>query len=81
MSDDIGVFSASQEEAETHAARVSVGVGVGDVGDSGRVREADPDGGGGVVEVGCCGELGGFWGGCEGAAEDYAFGVCCEFAC
>lgn len=60
VGDDVGVFVGAEEEADGDAAGVGVGVVVGDGGDAGGVGEADPDGRGGVGEVGCAGELLGF---------------------
>lgn len=69
MGDDIGVFVffGVEDKADCYAAGIGVRVEIGDAGDSCGVGEADPDGGGGVVEVEGCGERAGFREGDEGS--------------
>ena len=76
MGDYICVDVGAEVESDAETARVGGGVRVGDLGETGRVGEADSYWCGGIVEVGCGGEFFGFWGGCEGAIEHQATSVC-----
>ena len=69
MCDNVCVDVRAQVEAYADTARVGGGVCVGDLGDPRGVGEAEGDGRGRVIEMGCGGELFGFWGGCEDAIE------------
>ena len=59
MGDDVGVHVLAEVKAIGKATRITVGIGVGDMGDASRAREAGCDGSGGISDVRSCGEAAG----------------------
>jgi hypothetical protein len=57
MTDNVGMLTVAEMESNATSTWVGVFVKIWDVGNPGGVREADPDGGGGVIEMGRSGEL------------------------
>ena len=77
MADNVRVLVVTKDEPNTDTARVGIWVKVGNVGDSSRVGESDPDWRGGVIEMGSSGELLGLLRRSERSSHSDSLGVCC----
>ena len=69
MRDNVGVDVRAEDESDGKASWVGIGTGIWDLRESCGVGEAESDGGGRAVEVGCSGEFFGCLSGCEGAVQ------------
>ena len=77
MRHNVGVTVPAEIEADTEAAWVGIGTRIGYLRKSCGVGEAESDGGGRAVEVGCSGEIVSCLGGCEGAVEHQTASMSC----
>ena len=77
MRDNVCVTGLAEIESDTQAAWVGVGTRIGYLRKCCAAGEAESDGGGRAVELGCSGEFFSCLSGCEGAVEHQTASMTC----